>query len=73
MLTTRNKNTFNLCRHTSSVKYQVIVWVLQIYGRKLDATQVHIIYKLIQVELIQTLTHPVIEYNYRWPSRHLIH
>lgn len=40
--------------------------------QQLDAT-VHIIYKLIQVELIQTLTHPVIEYNYRWPSRHLIH
>lgn len=63
----------HLSCHMSSVKYQVIVWVLQIYGRKLDATQVHIIYKLIQVELIQTLTHPVIEYNYRWPSRHLIH
>lgn len=55
----------------SSVKYQVIFVVLQIYRRQLDAT--HIIYKLIQVELIQTPTRPVIEYNYRWPSRHLIH
>lgn len=75
MLTTWNKNMW--LHYTdavlSSVKHQVIDSVLQIYGRKLDATQVHIIYKLIQAELIQTLTHPVIEYNYRWPSRHLIH
>lgn len=68
MLTTWNEKYVTAlywsCR-MSSVEYQVIVWVLQIYRRKLDATQVHIIYKLIQVELIQTLTHPVIEYNYR--------
>lgn len=59
---------------TSSVKYLMTIWDFQIHEReRLDATQVHIIYKLIQAGLIQTLTHPVIEYNYRWPSRHPIH
>lgn len=57
----------------SSIEYQVTFWVIQSHKREqFDATQVHIIYKLIQVGLIQTLTHPVIENNYRWPSQHLI-